>query len=168
MGQSWAGVEERRRIPTTKRKNNIMSGGRNFIESYCVKITDIPIHLINQIKDQKQQASQAREGEKKVEEWNLPRSYLFLIKMDYVPRKLQSKLMKTLTQMYRNFHRGWKGKRAKTAGCKGGAGKTRLFKSLWKFCRNKIYTEGKCERKEISAGIKSTSFPPPAFRLEYN
>lgn len=115
MGQSWAGVEERRRIPTTKRKNNIMSGGRNFIESYCVKITDIPIHLINQIKDQKQQASQAREGEKKVEEWNLPRSYLFLIKMDYVPRKLQSKLMKTLTQMYRNFHRGWKGKRGKNS-----------------------------------------------------
>lgn len=27
-------------------------------------------------------------------------SYLFLIKMDYVPRKLQTKLMKTLTQMY--------------------------------------------------------------------
>lgn len=25
----------------------------NFIESYCVKIADIPIHLINQIKDQR-------------------------------------------------------------------------------------------------------------------
>jgi hypothetical protein len=42
-------------------RNNIMSGcgdeakskrEENFIESYCVKITDIPIHLINQIKDQ--------------------------------------------------------------------------------------------------------------------
>ncbi|CRK86402.1 CLUMA_CG000250, isoform A [Clunio marinus] len=33
--------------------DNRMRREKNFIESYCVKITDIPIHLINRIKDQK-------------------------------------------------------------------------------------------------------------------
>lgn len=80
---------------------------KNFVESYCVKITDIPIHLINQIKDQMK-----RRRERTKKEWN--RSYLLLIRMDYTPTKLQSKLMRILTQMYR-LTKEWK---------------TRLFKSL--------------------------------------
>lgn len=97
-----------------ERRENIMSehsrveargGKENFIESYCVKIANIPIHLINQIKDQESELALRlgrgwltgcqRRGEK-----NGIFSYLFLIRMDYTPRKLQSKLMRILTQMY--------------------------------------------------------------------
>jgi hypothetical protein len=70
-----------------------------------VKIANIPIHLINQIKDQESELALRlgrgwltgcqRRGEK-----NGIFSYLFLIRMDYTPRKLQSKLMRILTQMY--------------------------------------------------------------------
>lgn len=84
----------KQRISTTKRKITLWV--RNFIESYCVKITDIPIHLINQIKDQ----SVATKGK----EWNL--SYLFLIRMDYTPRKLQSKLMRISHKCKRHTKEG--------------------------------------------------------------
>jgi hypothetical protein len=71
-----------------------------------VKITEIPIHLINQIKDQSILASAAAAKEKK-----RIFSYLFLIKMDYIPRKLQTKLMKTLTQMYTLFTKAKRGEK---------------------------------------------------------
>lgn len=126
---------------------NINETGRkreNFIESYCVKITDIPIHLINQIKDQM----------KRREEWkNL--SYLFLIRMDYTPRKLQSKLMRTLTtltQMY-SLTKEWK---------------ARLLKSLWKIL---FYGGGNPSKKQGRRShdeSKGKQPSPSIFRLEYN
>jgi hypothetical protein len=96
-------------IPAKRREKNVMSehkpGRRkNFIESYCVKIANIPIHLINQIKDQESELAPSHERGCDAK-WRRKRkesfSYLFLIRMDYTPRKLQSKLMRILTQMYR-------------------------------------------------------------------
>lgn len=91
--------EKRRNFKNRIKNKHYKVSWINFIESYCVKITDIPIHLINQIKDQS--ILRAKESKRREEKNKSERiSYLFLIRMDYTPRKLQLKLMKNLTQMY--------------------------------------------------------------------
>lgn len=120
---------------------------RNFIESYCVKITEIPIHLINQIKDQSILALATATNKK-----NGIFSYLLLVKMDYTPRKLQTKLMKTLTQMYTLFLKAFRERR-------GGK------EDYLKVCEIFFFL---LRREEFAKMKEKTHFLPSAFHLEHN
>lgn len=88
-----------------------------------------------------------RRRERTKQEWNC--SYLLLIRMDYTPTKLQSKLMRIPTQMYR-LTKEWK---------------ARLFKSLKTFHEGVVVARER-EAKKTRPGWKEMSAnPPPHFVL---